>query len=110
MSTSMGWKLRYASHLGYRSAEAPLFLHSVGSLDPLRHIAFAADLEFAGVQYALGRTRPVDEQRAVGAALQQRGLEAGCILFAPVQTALQPMWSSGDPDHRQAIAAEIDQA
>jgi hydroxypyruvate isomerase len=106
----MGWKLRYASHLGYRSADTPLYLHSVGSLDPVRHVAFAAELGFAGVQYALGRTRPVEEQRAVGEALQRRGLEAGCILFAPVQTAIQPLWVSTDPDRRQAIVAEIDQA
>jgi hydroxypyruvate isomerase len=106
----MGWKLRYASHLGYRSPDTPLFLHSVGALDPLRHVAFAADLGFAGVQYALGRTRPVEEQRAVGDALQRRNLEAGCVLFAPVQTALQPLWASADPDGRQAIATEIDQA
>jgi hydroxypyruvate isomerase len=106
----MGWKLRYASHLGYRSADTPLYLHSVGSLDPSRHVEFAADLGFAGVQYALARTRPVDEQRAVGDALRRRGLEAGCILFAPVQTAVQPLWASSDPDHRQAIVAQIDQA
>jgi hydroxypyruvate isomerase len=106
----MGWKLRYASHLGYRSADTPLFLHSVGSLDPLRHVEFAAELGFAGVQYALGRTRPVEEHDAVGEALQRRGLEAGCILYAPLQTALQPLWASSDPDRRQAIAAEIDLA
>ncbi len=106
----MAWKLRYASHLGYRSADTPLFLHSVGSLDPLRHVAFAADLGLAGVQYALARTRPVDEQRAVGDALHKLGLDAGCILYAPLQTALQPLWASADPDRRQAIAAEIDQA
>src|SRR5262245_42320944 len=105
-----GWKLRYASHLGYRSPDAPLFLHSVGSLDPVRHIEFAASLGFAGVQYALARTPPVDEQRLVGEALRRSGLEAGCVLYAPLQTALQPQWTGAEPARREAIAGEIDQA
>ncbi len=104
------WKLRYASHLGYRSSDTPLFLHSVGSLDPLRHIEFAAGLGFAGVQYALARTRTVDEQRLVGDALRRAGLEAGCVLYAPLHMAVQPLWASADPAERDTIADEIDQA
>ena len=68
----MAWQLRYASHLGYRSAQEPLFRASVGTLDPLAHVDYAANLGLAGVQYALARGRPTDEQDAVGAALARR--------------------------------------
>ena len=75
------WHLRYASHLGYRSVEEPLFRDSVGTLDPVAHLEFAAGLGFAGVQYALARGRPQDEQARVGAALARLGLEAGCMIY-----------------------------
>ena len=71
----MTWTLRYASHLGYRSADAPLYPESVGSLDPVAHVEFAAGLGFSGVQYALARSRPVPEQEAVARALARHGLE-----------------------------------
>ena len=71
------WHLRYASHLGYRSADEPLFRDSVPGLDPAAHIEFAAGLGFAGVQYALARGRARDEQAQVGAAMARLGLETG---------------------------------
>ena len=44
----MNWNLRYAAHLGFRSLDLPLFAASVGSADPIAHIAYAAKLGLAG--------------------------------------------------------------
>ena len=96
----MPWKLRYASHLGYRSVDEPLFRESVGSLDPVAHIDHAASLGFAGVQYALAMTRPADEHRRVGAALARHGLETGCMLWAGFDKVRVPLWGDGSP-HRE---------
>jgi hydroxypyruvate isomerase len=94
----MSWNFRYASHLGYRSPESPLFLHSVGSADPVAHIDFAADLGFSGVQYALAVTRPEEELNRVSGALARRGLEPGCLIYAPLALAKKPLWGTKEPD------------
>jgi hydroxypyruvate isomerase len=103
----MSWSLRYASHLGYRSADAPLYRESVGSLDPLAHIAFAAELGFAGVQYALARSRPVEEQNAVARALSGAGLETGCVIYTTRDMLTAPLWGGADADARALLAAEV---
>lgn len=103
----MAWKLRYASHLGYRSADAPLFRESVRSLDPEKHVAFAAELGFAGVQYALARTRPVEEQERVARALSRHGLETGCITYAGRDKFTAPLWGQPPGDVRVVLAAEL---
>jgi hydroxypyruvate isomerase len=103
----MAWKLRYASHLGYRSPNTPLFRESVGSLDPEAHIAFAAELGFAGVQYALARTRPVEEQERVARAVSRYGLETGCIVYAARDRFTAPLWAMALDDVRAVLAAEL---
>ena len=57
---AMAWQLRYASHLGYRSAQEPLFRASVGSLDPLAHIDYAAKLGLAGMQGGTSQAGSID--------------------------------------------------
>lgn len=103
----MAWKLRYASHLGYRSADTPLFRESVGSLDPEAHIAYAAELGFAGVQYALARSRPVEEQERAARALSRYGLETGCVLYAGRDTFTAPLWGMALNDARTVLEAEL---
>jgi hydroxypyruvate isomerase len=103
----MSWQLRYASHLGYRSAQEPLFPASVGTLDPLAHIAQAAKLGLAGVQYALARGRPVEEQAAVGAAMARHGLETGCVVYASFDNIRRPMWADCAPPAREWLAREL---
>ena len=103
----MTWQLRYASHLGYRSVQEPLFPASVGTLDPLAHIDFAAGLGFAGVQYALARGRPEEEQRAVGAALARRGLEAGCVIYTGFDKIRRPLWADVRKEARDALDHEL---
>jgi hydroxypyruvate isomerase len=103
----MAWALRYASHLGYRTPDAPLFRESVGSLDPLAHIAFAAELGFAGVQYALARSRPVAEQQAVASALARHGLETGCVIYTTREKLAAPLWSTTDAEARALLEREL---
>jgi hydroxypyruvate isomerase len=104
---AMTWQLRYASHLGYRSAEEPLFHHSVGSLDPVAHIQYAAQLGFAGVQYVLARGRPRAEQEAVGAAMARCGLESGCVLYTTFENIRRPLWSDAGRETRETLASEL---
>ena len=103
----MAWALRYASHLGYRTSDAPLFRESVGSLDPLAHIAFAAELGFAGVQYALARSRPIAEQEAVAAALARYGLETGCVIYTTREKLAAPLWGTTDAETRAVLNCEL---
>jgi hydroxypyruvate isomerase len=103
----MAWKLRYASHLGYRSPDTPLFRESVGSLDPEAHIAFAAELGFAGVQYALARVRPVEEQERVGRAISRYGLETGCVVYAGRDKFTAPLWGNPLGKVRDVLSAEL---
>jgi hydroxypyruvate isomerase len=103
----VAWKLRYASHLGYRSADTPLFRESVGSLDPEAHIAFAAELGFAGVQYALARSRPVEEQERVARALSRYRLETGCVVYAGRDTFTAPLWGMALNDARTVLETEL---
>jgi hydroxypyruvate isomerase len=103
----MAWHLRYASHLGYRSAQEPLFLASVGTLDPLAHVDYAASLGLAGVQYALARGRPAEEQAVVGAALVRHSLEAGCVIYTGFDNIRRPLWTDAGPAAREALALEL---
>lgn len=75
------WFLRYASHLGYRSPELPLF-HAGAADDAVSQIEYTAGLGLSGVQYANAVARSIDEQYAVGAALRRAGLATGCMLYA----------------------------
>ena len=106
----MTWTLRYASHLGYRSADAPLYPQSVGSLDPVAHVEFAAGLGFSGVQYALARSRPVTEQEAVARALARHGLEAGCVIYTVRDKLVLPLWSVTGAAARAALEPELEAA
>src|SRR5882757_9949514 len=90
----MDWRLRYASHLGFRSLEAPLFLASVGSLDPVAHVHYAHQLGFAGVQDALALQRTAAENERVGRALASCSMEPGIILYAPMSVAVAPLWGT----------------
>jgi hydroxypyruvate isomerase len=103
----MAWALRYASHLGYRTSDAPLFRESVGSLDLLAHVAFAAELGFAGIQYALARSRPVAEQEAVVDVLARYGLETGCVIYTTRDKLAAPLWARTDGETRAVLNREL---
>ena len=103
----MAWQLRYAPHLGYRSSQEPLFRASVGTLDPLAHVDYAARLRLAGVQYALARGRPTDEQLAVGAAVARHGMETGCVIYTSFDNIRRPLWADAGSSAREALAQEL---
>jgi hydroxypyruvate isomerase len=84
--------LRYASHLGYRSPD-PLFVDSVGTLDPKAHIEFANLLGFAGVQYAWAAEQPAAKVERAGQALAACGMEGGSVVFAPHDVVTRPLWT-----------------
>lgn len=106
----MSWHLRYAPHLGYRPPFEPMFRALVGSDDPVEHVAFAADLGFAGVLCAAARRLDAGEQARVGQALAQRGLQAGCVLTTTFDQLKNTSWATDSEDARRWITAELEQA
>jgi hydroxypyruvate isomerase len=99
------FKLRYASHLGIRGTHEPLFAATVGSLDPVDHIAFAAEQGFAGVEDNFFKTRHPAEQSRMGDAFARFGLELGCLLSSVVPNA--DWWIRDDTEACAAVDAEI---
>lgn len=90
--TQPAWGLRYASHMGFRSPDAPLFRHMVGTLDPAAHVRFAASLGLAGVQHPWALARPGVEIDAFRHAAEDCGIEGSCVVFAPFAEFRQPLW------------------
>ena len=103
----MGWQLRYASHLGFRSLQAPLFAASVGNLEPIAHIRFAHELGFAGVQDALARQRSTEQVEQIGRTLAQLSLEPGCMLYASMEIVKAPLWGSTQAEDRRVRMNEL---
>jgi hydroxypyruvate isomerase len=101
------WCLRYASHLGYRSPDAPLFPRSAADPGLPAQIDFAASQGFAGVQYVLARGSSVTEQAAVAARLQQHGLVTGCMLYAPFAVIRELYPGRSDSRSREAFLEQI---
>ena len=110
----MMWSLRYASHLGFRSFERPLFLSSVGRLDPEAHIAFAAHLGFAGVQDPWFAQRPRADQDRISAALLKHRLAAGCVVCGSLEDVRKPLWTgrggTTQAELRSALTLAVDAA
>ncbi len=104
----MTWQLRYASHLGFRSLEMPLFPFSAKAADAIEQIRFAHSLGFAGVQDALARQRPRDDVDRIGRTLAQLSLEPGSMLYAPMEIAKAPLWGSSDANDRHIRMRELD--
>jgi hydroxypyruvate isomerase len=105
IETMKPWALRYASHLGIRSLESPLFLHAVGSNDPLAQIRHAAELGLAGVQDNYAKLRSVELQERIGKELARLDLDMGSLVSG---VAAEPLlWGSRDDAVRAAVRAEI---
>lgn len=100
------WTMRYAPHLGLRQPDGPLFLHSVGTADPVRQIEHAAALGFAGVQDNFLKIRPVEEQARIGEALRRLGLTMGSFVNS-VTHWNAPLWGSPEPGALAHIEAEL---
>lgn len=101
------WGLRYAPHVGYAPPFEPLFKDSVGDPDPVSHAAFAAAQGFAGILHPWIASRPEGDVTRFEAALRHDGLEAGCMVYAPIEDALKPSWVSRDAADREKLIAQI---
>lgn len=104
----MDWHLRHASHLGYLSPEAPLFRHSVNSLDPVAQVEFAAEIGFAGVQDVWAPGRPEDELVKISRAIARHGLEGGCVAWTAREKIREPLWSTAGDDARAELLREVE--
>jgi hydroxypyruvate isomerase len=104
---SKAWCLQFASHLGYRSPDAPLFPASARDPGPIAQVDFAASQGFAAVQYVFARGSSVAEQTAVAARLQQHGMLTGCMLYAPFEIIREPHLGRSDSSSRGAFLEQI---
>jgi hydroxypyruvate isomerase len=100
--------MRYAAHLGFQSRDKPLFLETLGTTDPVAHIAYAADQGFAGIEDNLLGGRDEREQSLIGEALSRHGLEMGCFV-ASVNPA-KKSWVTYNDTSVAEIDAEIAKA
>ena len=111
MTTQMTtqWNMRFAPHIGLYSLDTPMFLHSVGSLDPVAHIDFIAGLGFAGIEDNALLLRDEASQNLIGQALGRHGLQMGCIAFGP-ELWVEPLWTRSDEATRAQLKAELTRA
>lgn len=93
---SKGWNLRYAPHLGYIPGSGPLFEQSVASIDIADHARFAASEGFAGLLSPWMAHRSALERARFAEALCDHGLACGCIVYAPIEVIMKPLWVSRD--------------
>ena len=103
----MAWTLRHASHLGYMRPDSMLLRHTAGSLDPVANVEAAADLGFAGVQDVWAGARPLEEQKRIGAAIERRGLEGGCVAFTARERLRSPLWGEPGEEARETVSREL---
>ncbi len=107
--TTPQWNMRFAPHIGLYSLDTPMFLHSVGSLDPVAHIDFIASHGFAGVEDNALLLRDDDSQSLIGQSLGRHGLEMGCFAFDP-EHWVEPLWTRTDEATRAHLKSELTRA
>lgn len=101
--------LRYAPHMGYLDP-VPLFARSVGSSNPHAHARFAAEQGFAGLFHPGIADRAPDEVALFKRGIEEFGLSAGTVLWAPAGDALRPLWVSGRPEDRDLLLGFVDRS
>lgn len=104
---SSGRAMRFAPNIGLNSLDTPLFRESVGSIDPIEHIAFIDDHGFAGIEDNFLKLRTPEDQVRIGNELARRGLEMGCFVNN-VESWNLARWSSRDPHDQSALQAELE--
>lgn len=102
--------LRFAPHLGYISQDDPLFRQSVGSINPIDHIAFAAKQGFAGIFDPWMISRPEAEIEGIVAALRQHDLQSGGITYAPLDVMFTPLFVQDNPSSWAEIEANLERS
>lgn len=109
MSDLPPWPFRFAAHLGVRSTDTPLFLHSVGSADPVAQIRHVATLGFAGVEDNGLMTRPHVEQERIGQALVEHGLVMNSFVLGS-RPGEWLYWGRKDQTTQNLLLTEIEAA
>ncbi|MDB5393447.1 MAG: sugar phosphate isomerase/epimerase [Rhodospirillales bacterium] len=106
MTPQPAWKQRYAPHIGLMAPDAPLFLHSAGSSDPVDQIRYLAELGFAGIEDNFLRIRPPDLQVRIGAELARHGMAMGCFVNNPMHWN-RPLWGLDTDDARARLMHDL---
>jgi hydroxypyruvate isomerase len=102
----MAWQVKWASHLGVRAGDGPLFQHLAGTKDPAELIRFAAEHGFKGIEDNTYKSRPKEQQEAIAQALQRHGLAMGCML-ATDKSIGTTLWGQSTPAARETLDAEF---
>jgi hydroxypyruvate isomerase len=102
-----GWKQRYAPHLGLIAPDAPLFLESAGSADPVAQIEYLASLGFSGVEDNYLKLRPPETQARMGAALSRHGMAMGCFVNNPMHWNTS-LWGEAGDDARARLDRDLE--
>jgi len=108
MTDKHPWKMRYAPHVGLAAPDIPLFLHSAGSADPVKQIAWLASHGFAGIEDNSLKVRPVETQKAMGEALARHGMEMGCFVNNPTAWD-KPIWGATTAEAKDKWKRDLDE-
>lgn len=101
------FRLDFAPHIGFPTADLPLFGALAGDGSPEAQIAFAAAHGFRRVQDPFAAQRSEDAQRRIGQAAKDLGVGLGCFVYAPLERASQPQWSAPDHASRAVLEDEL---
>jgi len=100
------WNARFAPNIGLQGIDTPMFKDSVGTLDPVDHVNFIADLGFAGVEDNRLKSRTVRDQERLGQALAKRGLEMGAFMNN-LESSRATIFGTFGPDSRDQLMKEL---
>jgi hydroxypyruvate isomerase len=109
MTDAHAWKMRYAPHIGLMAPDAPLFLHSAGSAEPVAQINYLAELGFAGIEDNFLRIRPPEVQERMGAALARHNMTMGCFVNNPMHWN-RPLWGLDTPEARKQLKRDLSES
>jgi sugar phosphate isomerase/epimerase len=98
--------MRYASYLGLRAPDRPLFHHLSRSGSAIDQIEFVAGLGFSGIHDCFLRIRPEAEQARIGATLARHGMLMGSFTHDPAAWN-RPTWNLHDAEARARLKTEI---
>ena len=82
----------------------------MGSSDPFAHARFAAEQGFAGLFHPSIADREPDEIALFKRGIEEFGLAAGTVLWAPAADALRPLWVSGRTEDRELLLGFIERS
>lgn len=106
----MGYRLKFAPHLGFPTPDCPLFPSLAEGTSPEAQIAFAVAQGFKCIQDPFAARRSFEQQQAIGVSAAAAGLAVSCFVYAPVERASQTGWLAMDAAGRAALDSDIEEA